>query len=277
MPRIRNTSNTGRPRARLISTPSTTTLEGPHMTATVSGIKFSDQLAALLDHAVAHGFRIEARTKGRGDEVVVLAPDTDIRPITISEKGARFNKAHYDNIRRDLTKAGMPPLPGDTARPTAAAKTAATKPHTHDHHTKATDQGLTELLAPGQPDRGDILAGIVRGLFSRSSDLDMFGDLAGSLIYGLVLNADALNEVMAEAVGEAALAANARDVDEALALAAAAEKELGQLRSAVDKADAKEAAARADCAAALERARVAEAKAAELDAAISPLRALLGK
>ena len=60
MARITHTANAGSARARLISTP-----KGSNpMATTVAGVKFSDQTAALLDHAAAHGYRIEPTERG---------------------------------------------------------------------------------------------------------------------------------------------------------------------------------------------------------------------
>jgi hypothetical protein len=289
MPRIRHSASV-RPRVRLISTPGTTypDTEGHSMTTTIAGVKFSDQLGALLDHAISHGFRIEADTRGKqkGPAVVAYAPDKEISPITISEVRSKLNPAHYDNIRRQLYRAGCPPLPGDerptteeetdmskttTARKTATATKGTEKPIVHLHNQKDLEAALAN-----DETRADTLAGVIAGLFDRAG-LGSYDGLAGGMVYTIAMWADEFRADLAMKAAELAYEETRSEIDQALKLAADAEAEAARLRTQLDRVTASEEAARRDCGAALERAKTAEAEATELRSALAPLRALLGK
>lgn len=281
MPRIRHSASV-RPRVRLISTPGTTypDTEGHSMTTTIAGVKFSDQLGALLDHAQAHGFRIEQDTRAKQKNgIIIYAPDKDVPPMNVSEVRSKLNPAHYDNIRRQLYRAGCPVLPGDkrddtteeipVSKSTPRKPEGIEKPVVHLHNQKDLEAALNK-----DETRADTLAGVIAGLFERAG-LASYEGLAGGLIYTAAAWADEFRADIAMQAAELAHQATRSEIDDALKLAADAEAEAGRLRTQLERVTKSEEAARADCGAALERARVAEAKAAELEAAIAPLRAIL--
>lgn len=279
MPRLRH-SRSDRPRVRLLSTPGTTHLEGPLRMAstTVAEMKFSPQTAELLIHAMQHGFRIEPDTRGRSkvNAVIAYPPDKNLPPISINERGAKFNKAHYENLRRDLARAGMPPLDTDQPTPTPAATPAAKEtpemPATdrvlHLHNARELDAALTGS------ERSEAIAGMVNGLFERA-DLGPMAGIAAGIIYTLAANYDEVRDDMARIAAERAVAHLGEEVNAATELAAAAEEKAGRLETALAKADAKNEKLTADLRAALERAKTAEATLAENEAVLGPLRALL--
>lgn len=294
MPTIRYRSNAGRARVRLLSTP---TQEGDTMSTTVAGTKFSDKLGALLVHALDHGFRIENDTRGKkgATHVLILAPDRTVAPITVSERGARFNKAHYENIRRDLYRAGLPPLPEDEARvSTADAAVQSIVEATEDDSLVYGDQNAAEAAAAAAG--GEAVA---------LSDLDFSGENGafayGKLVY-IIGQQGGIDRDEAAAIGKVAellmaffgekgttalesrirgeVAAEVtgrlqREVNDALAMASEAEATAERATKALAAAEARETKAREDCKAALARATAAEAKAADLEKAIAPLRTLL--
>jgi hypothetical protein len=292
MTAIRHTSNAGRARARLISTPT----ERHDMSTTVAGVKFSDTLAALLDHAIAHGFRVEEDTRGKSNKanaVVVYPPDKTLSPISVSERGARFNKAHYENVRRELYHAGCPPLPADAPRQipglitaNSAAEALAQLPEgTHVVELGALTQdgplpSEIEALLDDPEEAPKFIATVVESLVSRAGVGAAEADLLGLLTFATMswsqkFSPDRINEAAAKAVSVAE-AGFKKDIDEALALAAGFEKQAAASDRDAERALAREQKARDDCAAALRRAETAEAEARRLEAAIAPLRAVLG-
>lgn len=247
------------------------------MSTSIEGVRFSDQLGALLAHAHAHGFRIEPDTRGKrgggGTTLVCYPPDKDQPPITVNERGAKFNKPHYENIRRDFYRAGLPPLPGDT-KPVPADVPAPDETDgvtvLHVHNTSDLDRVLAD------PDkRTDAVAGMTAALFARSPVLEPVAELAG----GIVNEIATWGAVMMEAVVTESLAAAraelSREVEEALRMASDWEATATRTQNALDKAVEREDRARSDCKDALRRAEAAEAKVAELEAVLTPLRALL--
>lgn len=277
MVRIRHSAS-ARPAARLISTPATTypDPEGSTMTTSISGVKFSDQLAALLDHAIAHGFRAEPDLRGKGRNpsgVVLYAPDKDVSPITVAERGAKLNKAHFENMRRQIYAAGCPPMAADPGR-TIPVNTGDVVEHVHIHSLPELDSRLKDA---NDEDRAQLLAGLVDGLFGRAGYGEPMSMMAGAVSGALALVIPDVLTRLADSAATSSTAFFQKEVEEALAMAAEAERRATAAEAALAKADERTATARADCGAALERARVAEAKAAELEAAVAPLRALLGK
>lgn len=281
MARIRHSANSGRHRARLISTPHTP--EGtPPMTTTIEGVKFSDQLGALLDHATAHGFRVESATNGkRAGTVTLYAPDKDVAPIAVNERGAKFNRAHYENIRRDLYRAGCPPLPADAkndpaahdAEPPAAAAADDAIDVIHIHNTAALDRMLAD---PAK--RVDVIAGMTASLLNRAdAPLSVVAALTAGLVTEVATWAEAvLPEITKQCLADARLELG-REVDEALRMASEWEATATRAQAALDKATEREDRARRDCGEAIARAKAAETEATELRNALAPLRALLGK
>jgi hypothetical protein len=256
------------------------------MTATISGVKLSDQLAALVDHAQAHGFRVEADTRPkRSGGLIAYPPNKEIPPLSFSEKGARFNRSHYENLRREFYRAGCPPLPGEIAgqRVIGAGyetEEDAKRAHEEAGHVAVSIDSLGTDLADAESGT-DVLGAIIMGLMSSAQVGDAEARLVSSvaeLTYSWVQRFG--TDRMAEAEERAAkqvTAALQKEVNDALALASDAEARAVAADRAVDKAKAAEKKARDDCGAALRRAEAAEAKARELEAAIAPLRALLGK
>lgn len=282
MPRLRYSAST-RPRARLISTPyahdpTDPTAEGaPVATTTVHGVKYSDHLAALLLHAEANGFRIEfgGRPRGSGASLIAYAPDKTVPPITVSERGAKFNKPHYENLRRQFYAAGCPPLPADDRTTTDPEEPTMAKKTTHPTPVNHTFRSETELLAAVNGEGGpEALAGIMAGMFAKA-EMGPFAELGGAVVYAVSAWARDHKEGLLSAAQAHARAAMQAEIDEALAMASDAEATVARLNKAVEAAEARETQAREDCGAALERARDAEARAAEAEAAIAPLRAFL--
>lgn len=265
-------------------------------TTTVAGMKFSDTLAALLDHALAYGFRIEPDTRGRGklaNSCIVYPADRDQSPINISERGAKYNRAHYENIRRQLYRAGLDPLPAD--QPSHGLGVIAAETAEEAQALAGPDAALLEV---GE----DVTVSSADG---RAMTLDLKGDnashIVGTLVAGFArqmglgnaeaaLAAGVVDEILTwsrtyspDRVAESAeriraeLEAEYRgDIKTALDLAAQHEATAARLTKDIEKADAREKKAREDCAAALRRAEEAEATAARLEAALAPLRAVLG-
>jgi hypothetical protein len=146
-----------------------------------------------------------------------------------------------------------------------------TKP-THDVRNHAE---MMALIGPDAEDRAAALAGIVDGLFTRTGDLEAFGDLAAGLVYTTVKFAEEAAQGLTQAALDRAQVEMGKEVTEALALASEAEAKAARMETALQKADAALEKAKTDCAAALDRAKIAEAEAAELRSALAPLRALL--
>lgn len=284
MPRLRRSASQ-RPRVRLLSTPGTTypDHEGTSVSSTICGVKFSDQTAALLDHA-AHqpGWRAEAqhrRNASKPTGVVLYSPDKTISPIAVYEEKARFNPAHYDNVRRMLYRAGLPPLPGDEARaqttdPADTTEDTAPMPKTAANpfvspaanEQVITVNGLRQLVERGSKgDVADALTGVVEGMFLSAGAHDDTAALASILVYSLKLWDDERTKDPARS----------DEVDQAMALAAEAEARANRLEKAVEKADEKTAQAIADLRSWKDRAEAAEASAAAAEAAMAPLRAFL--
>lgn len=239
------------------------------MSNVIEGVKFSDQLAALLGHARANGFRIEAATaKGRAASgaVTVYPADKTHPPITVTEIKGKFNRSHYENVRRDLYRAGCPPLPAD-------ARTAADEVKVEHIHNASQ---LTARLRADQPDRPDIIAGIVGGVFGQAEGyVGKFDSLAASIAYAVATAAEELGSELTALAADSSATLFQSELDEALALAAAAETRADNLQKELDRADARAEQAVTDCRAALRRAEAAEARAAEAEAAMAPLRAYL--
>lgn len=249
------------------------------MATSIEGVRFSDELGALLAHAHAHGFRIEADTRGkRAAGVILYAPDKTIPPITVTERGAKLNRAHYENIRRDIYRAGCPPLPTDTKTeptteetpmPPRAKKSVINLPETvHVHN----ETDLVRALADPET-RADVVATMTGNLFAKDPNLQPFSSLAASVVYAVSLFASDEDNDFASA----ARAALQTEIDDALKMAAEAEAKAARLQTQLDRLEKSEAKARQDCADALRRAEAAEAEAGELSRALAPLRALLGK
>lgn len=293
MTSVRHTSNAARNRVRLISTPT----ERHDMSTTVAGVKFSDTLAALLDHAIAHGFRIEEDTRGKAkaNAVVVYPPNKTLSPIAVSERSARFNKAHYENVRRELYHAGCPPLPADEPKTKTdlpgviTANSAAEALAQLPEGSRVVEVGVLDGIGDDadldaklrDPEEGPkFIASVVDGLVSRAGIGAAESDLMGLLVYASMSWAQKFSpDRIATATENAHAAMEARfkkELDEALDLAARYEKQAVAADRAADRAIKKEEKAREDCAAALRRAEKAEAEARRLEAAIAPLRAVLG-
>lgn len=287
MPRLRYSANT-RPRVRLLSTP---TREEPDMSTTFAGVKFSDQTAALIAEAVEAGFRVEADTRGKSPAnkgVIIYPPDTNVSPITFNERGAKFNRAHTDNLRRELARAGL--TSGDDAEtkadnpaePAPAVLTAPPKggkpADGHEIHIRNFADVQTALGSDDLEVVASTVAALVRGPLNHApsdSPLPLFSDLLGAIGYAVAIEADTIMKTVIGVVTERVRRDLATEVNEALGMASAAEAEAERLRKALAKAEASEAQARTDCGAALRRAEEAEGKARELEAAIAPLRAIL--
>lgn len=275
MPRRRG-SNVA-PRARLISTPSTTYLEGPEVTSTIAGVKFSDKTAALLDHAAANGFRIEAQAtggrSGKDPGVVLYAPDKDVPPFPVYEVRAKFNPSHYDNIKSGLMRAGMPPLPSDR---TAVPDTHIELPDVRVEHIHSNTQ-LRARLKADQPDRGNVMAGVVAGMFQQAEGgLSRFDGFAASLIYALTVEAESIVNTMSDIASTSVLELFEADLQAEKDGRAAEKKRADAAIAKLEAADAKADKARADCAAALRRAEAAEAAAAAAEAVLAPMRGYFG-
>jgi len=278
MVRIRHSAS-DRPRARLISTPRT---EGTDMTTTIEGIKFSDQLAALVTHAMTHDFRAELDTRGKGGGILLYPPDKEQPVITINERSAKFNKAHYENLRRQLYAAGCPPLPDQQQQPKRA--TGRRPANTHEEMAIANEHAvhihnagdLAKVLADPEV-RAHTMGAMVTDLFTKADQYIPVAGLAGGLAYALSVWADDAMDQFIELASQAAKDTLQADLDEALRMAAQHEATAVRLTGQLEKAEERETKAREDCATALRRAEVAEAKAAEAEAALAPLRAFLEK
>lgn len=255
-------------------------------TTTVQGMKYSDQLAALLEHAIANGWRVEPNPREKPNGALCYSPDKSQNVIRLSEKGAKFNRAHYENIRREFYRAGLPPLPGD-AGPIRVATADAAEDIDLEPGQSITD--LREVFAAlADPARGNslvdmcadpatapsVIGVLVEGLAGQFVN-HTHASFAGSLTSTVLRHLHAYSE---EAVSRAAAQveqAMRKEVDDALAMAAEAERRADAEERASLRAAEREGKARQDCAAALRRAEEAEAKAARLEAAIAPLRGLL--
>lgn len=281
------------------------------MTATIAGVRFSDQLAALLDHAEANGFRIEAETrKGRFGGVVVYAPDKTVAPISVQEEKAKFNPAHYDNIRRAIYRAGCPVLPGDKraadetddADTTDSAAAAFERlpgvvlANSREEALAAAPEGATVIelggigmVADDGSDMARILhdedlgpkfvAEVVLGLMKQTGAGDAEAALTAMVTktvaaWVTTFSTKAMEEAVAKAATEIRRGYE-KEINEALRMASEHEATAKRATKALEAAEAREAKARADCGEAIARAKVAEAKASELEAALRPLRAVL--
>lgn len=292
MPRIRHTAS-DRNRARLISTPHGTYEGIDPMTSTICGVKFSDQLAALLDHAAsADGWRIEAANTSRGKtgSVVVYPANKDHSPITVNERGAKFNKPHYENIRRDLYRAGLPPLPADMAKAQGVdiPPDAVTYGEIDLSHLGVSE--VIEVAGPKGRDLEDVMkdskehaplisaivAGIMRPAGYGDTEIELAARMNALLINHLALQSDVFGAMATRALEEARTLMQ-KDVDEALALAAENERRANIEARNVERVTQERDKARADCGDALARARTAEARVTELEAVLAPLQAFMSK
>lgn len=259
-------------------------------TTTIVGIKFSDQLAALLDHAQAHGFRVEPAKGTKPNAVVVYAPDKDIAPINVSERAAKFNKAHYENVKRQLYRAGLEPLPADQPDRIVAGtdrdEVAAASPEgsaiinlTNGFTASSPSGEVIELDLTGEA--GPKLAHhLINGLAVQmglgKAEQMLASDLVETVLSWAITFAPARIEASAEGLRAEIEAEYRGEIKAALELAAENEARALRAEKATEKADAAAKKAREDCGAALARAKEAEANAARLEAAIAPLRAVLG-
>lgn len=293
MPRITHTANAERAPARLVSTPHGASYMSS-TTRTVVGVVFSDQLAAVVDHAAAQeGWRVEADTRAkRGTNAVVIYPaDKDQGPINVSERGAKFNKPHYENLRRQLAHAGLPPLPAETK--------AVIDAHSLEEAQTQLPPGsravnLRELLLDlANDDENDFITSsmdpeilprmmgtLAHGMLTRFGVHDAIAlDAGGAITFAVktAITAHQLQSIDIDAVVAAAVKAKEGEVNDALAMAQAERDKYDRANRATLKAEEKEAQARRDCAAALADARAQKARADELEAALAPLRNLLGK
>lgn len=299
MPRIRHSAS-ARPRARLISTPNTT--YGDLMpTSTVHGIRFSDALASLLEHAEAHGFRVEPDTRGKGKPsgLVVYPADKAHSMITVNERGAKFNRAHYENLRRQLYAAGLPPLPADAPATAASeehvvddrifgsAEAAAAAAAAAGGNARVLDLGaaldgeadLSEYLGENNEHAPAFMANIIGSLSLAIGQSPETGSLVAGLVdVAMRWSADNTGAELDRRIADASAQVSARfskELEEALAMASKQEATALRAQKALEAAEARETKAREDCRAALRRAEAAEAKAAEAEAVLAPLRALL--
>jgi hypothetical protein len=265
-------------------------------TTTVSGIKFSDQTAALLDHAASEGWRIEPDSRGRGKPNTVIAypADKTQQPITVSERCAKYNRAHYENLRRECYRAGLSPLPADASpaptgvvdgdsledvqsRLPAGAKSVSL-PDLIRSLADGTDSDFIDFIdSIDSPERAPAAIGaLVHGLLHRLGVSIPAAD-AAAMNVTMAVNLALATRVDVDAIVGAATARLETEVSEALAMAQNAEEKYDRANRAAAKAAEKEAAARRDCGEALAQARAEKARADELEAALAPLRTLLGK
>lgn len=271
-------------------------------TTNIAGVKFSDTLAALLDHASANGWRVEKDTRGRTAKgVLVYPPDTTIPPITVEERGAKFNPGHYSNLRSQMYRAGLPPLPGDGPALLDAIGVATPPPDERIVVAASETEALRGLpkgtvpmeIMPGvgfarTPELERILTdadvaprfvgNMTEGLARQAGVGQMEADLIGALVqmatdWALMNGSDRLAETAQRVRDELAVEYEGQ-IRDALAMVEEAEANAARAEKRAEKAEAREAQARKDCGEALDRARAAEARAHELDAAIAPMRAL---
>jgi len=263
-------------------------------TRTVVGVVFSDELAAVVDHAAAQdGWRVEPDTRAkRGTNAVVIYPaDKDHGPINVSERGAKFNRAHYSNLRRQLAHAGLPPLPAETGAVIDAHSLADAKAQLPPG---AKAVNLRELMLNLAGDNEDefitatddpeilprIMGTICHGMLVRHGVHDALAlDAGGAITFAMktAITAHQLQSIDIDAVIAAAVREKDAEVDQALAMAQEADARYERANNATVKAEEKEQKARDDCRAALAEAREQKARADELEAALAPLRSLLGK
>jgi hypothetical protein len=268
------------------------------MSATIAGVKFSDQLAALLDHAQASGFRIEADTrKGRPPGVMIYAPDKDVPPFSVQEERAKFNPSHYDNIRRQLYRSGCPLLPGDKRDEEIIESTPVILADSKEEALAKAPPGAVATELPGgigivDDSGGDlrktlsgehgpafiaqVVLGLTAGMGAGEAEQHLVAAITKTAAQWVQeFSVDAINIATKKAAEEIRRQMSG-EVNEALRMASEHEATASRAMKALERAEASEAQARADCKAALARAEAAEKKAADLEAAIRPLRNLLG-
>lgn len=231
------------------------------------GVPVKDKaLAALLTAAEQQGFRIEAATNGGHQKqtgLVVYPPDTAHAPIRLGVAVA--SPKHVLNVRADLRAAGF--TDGTATTPTEETDMARKK---HDHQPSNMQEAIDALP---EDEKTQFIGHVAAAAVTRVGAPPSVGALVGVMVETIaewVRDPD-VKARMAEEFGGAQQA----QVDEALALAAAAEERAVRAEAALEKADARLQQARADCGEALDRAKAAEARAEALDAALRPLRAIL--
>lgn len=293
MPRISHTANAERTAARLVSTPHGASYMSS-TTRTVVGVVFSDQLAAVVDHAAAQdGWRVEADTRAkRGTNAVVIYPaDKDHGPINVQERGAKFNRAHYENMRRQLAHAGLPPLPAETKAVIEAdtiedarrqlppgAKAVNLREVLLDLANDEENDFVTSSMDPEILPR--LMGTLAHGMLDRYGVHDAIAlDAGGAVTFAVktAITAHALSGSNVDATIRAVVAEKEAEVNDALAMASEHEQRADREAAAAARASEKEAQARADCGAALEQARVQKERADRLAAALAPLRAALAE
>jgi hypothetical protein len=297
MTRVRHSANPQRPAARLLSTP--TTEESFMATTTIEGVRFSDTLAALLDHAAAQtGWRVERDTRGRNAKGVLVYPaDPAFGPFTVEERGAKFNRGHYDNLRRELYRAGLPPLPGDGPAlldaleapehvVMAPSKAAALKGMPKGTVAAEIMPGVGFARTPeldrifNDPDAAPkFVASMTEGLAVQAGVGKMEADLLAAIVqittdWALINGKDRLAET-AERVRAELAAEYDGQVRDALAMVEEAEARAERAEKALAKAEAAGSETGRMLTDALARAEAAEAEARRLNAALAPLRAVL--
>lgn len=264
--------------------------------ATVQGIRMPKDVAAVLASAIDQGFRVEPSANGKHDPmtgVVVYSPDKDMPPARFGV--AIATPAHTNNIRRNLRRMGWvdpdkPEQHDDDAQPDVIDLTEGVT----DMSRRKTSQSAEQIAANLASEEADYAADLARArkslekiphddrvpsitsmaqklLVAHGWDPDAAG-LVSYLIPAVELwmaQRDRIDGMARDDVQELADVL-LRERDEA-------RKERDALQANLDREVAKREQAGRDCAAALERARVAETERDALDAALRPLRAILGQ
>ncbi len=260
------------------------------MTATIAGVRFSDQMGALFTHALANGFRIEKDTRGKNAKgLVIYPPDPNHGPITVDERGARFNRAHYENCRRDLYRAGLPPLPTDKSTPSTqeaaeAAVLADAPPGSRPLRLGGSGFGMVETPDITEhlddPTRApEMIGAIAQGLATRIGIGVAESALVASLVqcvaeWSMTFGEDRLSQLRTE-IMDGLVADHKKEMAAMQALAEEAEAARVAADRDREKAEARGAETGRLLTEALAAKDTAEAEARRLNAAIAPLRALM--
>lgn len=263
------------------------------MSTTIAGVRFSDTLAALLDHAAASGFRIEKDTRGRTSKGVLLfSPDTDVPPLTVEERGAKFNRAHYENLRRELYRAGCPPLPGDApddddeVAVAVASEAEAMRGMPEGTVPMELMPGVGFARTPqleailGNPDVAprfiaDMTEGLTKQAGLGTAEASLIGALVQVTTDWAMMNSHDRIAGHVESLRAELTGTYEQQIADALTMAEEAETRAVQAENACEKAKAEGARTGKMLTEALARADKAEADAKRLEQALAPLRAIL--
>lgn len=250
---------------------------GDDVSTTFDGVKFSDPIAALLDQAQTQGFRIEAdpgKQRG-GSAVVVYSPDKTVAPVRVGERG-EVGVRHVGNVRRSLTAAGMVPLPNmhDDEQAPEQAPEQATPEHDIEETTMKLSSSAREFqktidsIKEDPEARMDLLAGLIYELACASGLEPELARVAGIGSASLISAMFLLPQQYDGAALELAEAAETRATEATKALERS-DVALAKTRAAVSRLGTENVELTKQLGQAQEKVRATEA-------ALAPLRALLG-